>query len=203
MSFHNMKFNDREKKSRIETGNIVEILEEKKVISNPRETIKEVDISGTDFIIDYKDLKDVPIQFKTRKDRWKDIPVCRLQPFRGYEKSTIGRDYESLKSKKNKLYFVASMNEEKRYSHVSITSTDKILDLINEAEQEWFPEAEQWAYFSSKIFNDLLDRGIWNKKLKTSKNGVEAWFKKNYSESYGKINYYIPANFADNLVEII
>lgn len=203
MSFHNMHFNDRESNSRIETRNIVEVLLERKAISNPRETDKQVDINGTDYFIDYEEDTDVPIQFKLRKDKWKDIPICRFQPFRGYEESTIGRDYKSLKAKKNKLYFVASMNEEKKYSHVSITSTDKILNLIDEAEREWFPEEEHWAYFNSKIYNDLLDRKTWNKKLKISSNGVEAWFKKNYSESFGKINYYIPANLADKSIKLL
>jgi len=203
MSFHNMHFNDRESNSRIETRDIVEVLLERNIISNPRETVKQVDINGTDYFVDYEENTDAPIQFKLRKDKWQDIPICRFQPFRGYEESTIGRDYKSLKAKKNKLYFVASMNEEKEYSHVSITSTDKILDLIDEAEREWFPEEEQWSYFNIKIYNDLLDKKTWNKKLKTSTNGVEAWFKKNYKENYGKINYYIPARLADKRVKII
>jgi hypothetical protein len=198
-----MHFNDRESNSRIETKNIVQVLLEKNILSNPIETMKEVDISGTDFFIDYKDSTNLPIQFKLRKDKWQDIPICRFQPFRGYEQSTIGRDYKSLKEKKNKLYFVASMNENKKYSHVSITSTDKILELIDEAEKEWFSGGDQWIYFNCKIYNDLLDKKIWNKKLKTSVNGVEAWFKKNYSESFGKINYYIPASLADEQIKII
>lgn len=198
-----MRFNDRESNSRIETKNVVETLFKKNILSNPRETTKKVDISGTDFLIDYKESKDVPIQFKLRKDKWQDIPICRFQPFRGYEQSTVGRDYKSLKEKKNKLYFVASMNESKNYSSVSVTSTDRILELVDEAEKEWFLEKEHWSYFSSKIYNDLLDKKIWNKKLKTSSNGVEAWFKKNYSEGYGKINYYIPANLAGEHIKII
>ena len=203
MSFHNMHFNDRENNSRIETRDIIQVLLERNIVSNPRETIKQVDIDGTDYILDYEEYTDVPIQFKLRKDKWKDIPVCRFQPFRGQEESTIGRDYKSLKAKKNKLYFVASMNEEKKYSHVSVTSTDKILDLIDEAEREWFPEEDHWSYFNSRIYNDLLDKKTWNKKLKNSTNGVEAWFKKNYKENYGKINYYIPSRLANKCVKII
>lgn len=202
MSFHNMKFNERESNSRIETRSIVEILLRKNIISNPVETTKEEDIEGTDYIVDYEDQLNTPIQFKLRKDKWQDLPVCRFQPFRGHEDSTIGRDYKSLKCKKNKLYFVASMDETKKYKFVSITSTEKILNLIDEAEKEWFPDQEEWKYFDSKIYNNLLNKSVWNKKLKTSTNGVEAWFKKNYKENFGKINYYIPSRLADKKIII-
>lgn len=180
-------------------------LKESGVILNFKKTEVEEDKGGVDFYVDTKDGKtNQPVQFKTRREKWRDLPICRFQPFRGYEKSTVGRDYRSLKDKKNVFYYVASSGDGKNYDKITITCTSKILNLIEEAEKEWFGDEIAWSYFTEELYNNNLGKKIYNKKLKVASNGVEAWFKKNFNniEGFGKINLYVPESLVDLSVDL-
>lgn len=200
MSFQNQAFTTRHKKSEAETLEIMKCLKSQNIINEYIKTEKEDDIAGTDFHIKFQEDDEFhPVQFKTRKEKWRDFPVCRFQPFRGYTNSTVGRDYRSLASGKNKYYIVASSGNGRDFDRVTITETNKIYELIVAAEKEWFGDETPWEYFTEEIYNRNLEKQIYNKKLKIADNGVEAWFKKNYDkvESFGKINLYIPSIYAD------
>lgn len=200
MQFQNQAFNTRLKKSESETLDLMRCLLKNGIIKEFEKTEKEDDIAGTDFWVRLDESSEYsPIQFKTRKDRWRDLPVCRFQPFRGFINSTLGRDYRSLAGSKNKYYVVASSGNSRDFDRVTITETKKIYDLIVEAEKEWFGDEAPWEYFTEAIYNRCLENGTFNKKLKIATNGVEAWFKKNHNsvESFGKINLYIPSSYAD------
>lgn len=200
MQFQNQHFVTRHRKSEEETLEVMRFLKNTGIIFDFIKTEKEEDISGTDFLVKFESSTDlVPIQFKTRKEKWRDMPVCRFQPFRGYTNSTIGRDYKSLSSGKNRYYIVASSGNGKDFDKVTITDTDKIYDLICAAEKEWFGDENPWEYFTEEIYKTTIEKRTYNKKLKISENGVEAWFKKNPNnvESFAKINLYIPSSYAD------
>jgi hypothetical protein len=200
MQFQNQTFAARHRKSEEETLDLMKCLVNSGIIKEYIKTEKEEDIAGTDFhILIDEEAGMVPIQFKTRKERWRDFPVCRFQPFRGFNNSTVGRDYRSLAGGKNKYYIVASSGNGKDFDRVTITETKKIYDLIVTAEKEWFGEEVPWQYFSEEIYNRTVANKTFNKKLKIAENGVEAWFKKNPNnvEAFGKINLYIPSTYAD------
>lgn len=205
MEFQNQNFISRHKTSEFETLQIMETLKKTGVITDFLKTEVETDKAGIDFYVQLvNENEQAPIQFKTRRDKWRDFPVCRFQPFRGYTRSTLGRDYRSLKEHKNKFYFVASSGNGASFDRVTITKTEKILTLIEEAEREWFGSEEPWSYFTEAIYNQNLGKRIYNKKLKVASNGVEAWFKKNLNnvETFGKINLYIPDSYADQIIDI-
>lgn len=200
MQFQNQSFQARHHKSESETLEVMEHMKKQRIIADFYKTEKEEDISGTDFYVKIDELSEYSsVQFKIRKEKWRDFPVCRFQPFRGYTNSILGRDYRSLSSNKNKYYFVASSGNARDFDRVTITETTKIYDLIAAAEKEWFGDENPWEYFTEEIYNRNLAKNIYNKKLKIADNGVEAWFKKNYNniESFGKINLYIPSSYAD------
>lgn len=205
MGFQNQNFSARHKTSELETLQIMEQLKNKNIIFDFKKTEIDEDKSGVDFYVQlFEDAKSEPIQFKIRREKWRDLPVCRFQPFRGYTKSTVGRDYRSLKERKNEYYYVASSGDGRNFDRLAITKTEKILTLIEEAEKEWFGSEEPWSYFTEEIYNQNLGKRIYNKKLKIASNGVEAWFKKNLHsvEAFGKINLYIPDTYADQIVDI-
>ena len=203
MGFQNKSFLNRHQISEKITYAIMENLFENKHIMAFSKTKVDDDKAGTDFYVKMLEVnKTVNIQFKTRHDKWQDLPICRFQPFRGIENCTIGRDFKSIMSDKNEFYFVATQNSTKQYEKVSITKTSKIKKLIQEAEVEWFPNEEPWQFFTGEIYNKYLDKKIRNHKIKTASNGVEAWFKKNHTEEFGKINLYIPVQHVDKIVEL-
>jgi hypothetical protein len=202
MGFQNKSFLKRHQISEKETYQIMENLYENKHIKAFCKTKIEEDKAGTDYTVKINQSNSVNVQFKTRHDRWMDLPICRFQPFRGIENCTIGRDYKSIISDKNEFYFVATQNLSKQYDKVSITTTSKIKDLVLEAEKEWFGDSNPWSYFTAEIYEKYLDKKIRNQKLKTAKNGVQAWYKKNHTEEFGKINLYIPYTYADNIIDL-
>lgn len=203
MAFQNKSFLNRHQISEKNTYSIMENLFENKHIMAFFKTEIEDDKAGTDFYVKMpENIEMVNVQFKTRHDKWQDLPICRYQPFRGIDNCTIGRDFKSIMSDKNKFYFVASQNLNKQYDKVSITETAKIKKLIADAELEWFPDGKVWDFFTSEIYNVYLENKIRNKKIKVASNGVEAWFKKNHTEDFGKINLYIPVDYVDKMVEL-
>jgi hypothetical protein len=203
MAFQNKSFLKRHEISEKVTYDIMENLYENKHIFAFFKTAVEEDKAGTDYAVRMvEDNTPVNIQFKTRHDRWQDLPICRFQPFRGIDNCTVGRDYKSIMSDKNQFYFVATQNLNKQYDKVSITETSKIKKLITDAENEWFPDGKVWDFFTNEIYQKYLQNKIRNKKLKTASNGVEAWFKKNHTEEFGKINIYIPVQHVDKIVDL-
>jgi hypothetical protein len=206
MGFQNQSFIKRHSKSEEEALAIMSQLQHKGVFSKFVKTDIEQDKSGTDYLISMSDENcDIPVQFKIRREKWRDLPVCRFQPFRGFTRCTIGRDFKSLSEGKNRFYYVASSKDAKNFDRITITSTDKIFNLIQEAEREWFGDEESWSYFSEEQYQTFIKKRVYNKKLKTAKNGVEAWFKKNFDdiEGFGKINIYIPEKYADTIIDLI
>jgi hypothetical protein len=164
------------------------------------------DKDGIDYFVDYENYFAAPIQCKTRLKGKKDIPVVRFQPFRGidHDSLVIGRDYKGLVNGKTLLYFTGSQDKEnsKGFNSVSIILANKLMNLINAAEQEWFPNGNPWGYFTNETYKNTISKGRNSYKLKVASNGVEAWFKKNPQESFGKINYYIPHSEADRNISI-
>jgi len=203
MGFQNKSFLNRHQISEKNTYAIMENLFENKHIMAFHKTKVDDDKAGTDFYVKMKEGMDmVNIQFKTRHDKWQDLPICRFQPFRGIDNCTVGRDYKSIMSDKNKFYFVATQNSTKQYDKVSFTETSKIKKLITDAENEWFPDGNVWDFFTNEVYQAHIEKKVRNKKLKVASNGVEAWFKKNHTEDYGKINLYIPVHHVDKIVEL-
>lgn len=206
MGFQNQSFIKRHAKSEEEALAIMSQLQNKGIIKKFLKTDIEQDKSGTDYLISILDEAcDIPVQFKIRREKWRDLPVCRFQPFRGFGRCTLGRDYKSLSEGKNKFYYVASSKDAKNFDRVTITNTDKIFSLIKEAENEWFGQEEPWSYFSEEQYLTYIKKKIYNKKLKVANNGVEAWFKKNFDdvEGFGKINIYIPERYADHIIDLV
>lgn len=202
MGFQDQNFLKRHQISENTSFSIMENLFENKHIYSFYKTEVKEDKDGTDYVVTIYDKPHVNVQFKTRHDSWKDLPVCRFQPFRGLSNSTIGRDYKSIITDKNEFYFVATQNNKKIFDCVSITSTEKIKALIEQAEKEWFANEEPYGFFTEEIYQKYLDQNIRNKKLRKATNGVEAWFKKNPFENFGKINIYIPVSYVDKIVEL-
>jgi len=202
MKFQDHAFLDRHKESESQSFNLMNKLFEKKHIKAFKKTSVEVDKSGTDYLVDFGDGEFKTVQFKLRKEKYKDIPICRFQPFRGIEQHTVGRDYKSLMQEKNEYYFVSTQDNNSEYKSISITKTNKLVELMCEAENEWFPQEEKWAYFNQYLYNQYLNNGRFTVRLKTAKNGVQAWFRKNKYENFGKINYYIPAKYCDKTINL-
>lgn len=206
MAFQDLKFLERHETSTKISYQIMESLYEKKHIAAFSKTDKKTDIDGTDYLVKFLDTNDYQkVQFKNRQDKWKDLPITRYQPFYGVdsEQSVLGRDYRSLVQNKNDFYVVATQNSNKVYDQISITSTSKILQLMLEAEKEWFPSGNSFDYFNKEFFDKLFSQKVRNKKIHVATNGVEAWYKKNFNENYGKINLYVPHKYVDKVINLL
>jgi hypothetical protein len=203
MKLHNKHFIDRQEISTATSYSIMEKLFEKKIIRSFSKAEKNEDISGIDYFFTWeKDGNEKKfIQFKNREDKFQDFPISRFQPFYGIDhlRTKVGRDFRSLKDKRNNYYFTAVKPDGKNYSEVIIIESVKLFNLITEAEKEWFGDEEPWLYFNAEICEKTKN---WNKKLKTAQNGVQAWFKRTASETAAKINMYVPRIYADQVVEL-
>lgn len=206
MAFQDLGFLERQETSTKISYQIMEYLFEKKYINAFRKTDKKTDIDGVDYEVQWSSCDSFKnVQFKNRQDKWKDLPVTRFQPFYGVDcdRTVLGRDYKSLTLKKNEYYLVATQNSKKKYDQVSVTCTQKILQLILDAEKEWFGEMQPYAYFTNEKFQEFFSKDIRNKKIHVASNGVEAWYKKNFRENYGKINVYVPCKYIDKLIPLV
>ena len=202
MKFQDQTFQDRHKESESQSFHIMNKLYEKKHIKAFKKTSVETDKSGTDYLVDFGDGNFKTVQFKLRKEKYQDIPICRFQPFRGIEWHTVGRDYKSLIQQKNEYYFVSTQDNNLQYKSITFTNTSRLVELMIEAEQEWFPREDAWTYFNQHLYNNYLNKGKFTVRLKTAKNGVQAWFRKNKYENFGKINYYIPIKYSDKTINL-
>ena len=203
MKLHNKHFIDRQEISTALSYGIMEKLFENKIITSFTKAEKSEDISGVDYFFTWeKDGKDKKlIQFKNREDKFQDFPISRFQPFYGsdHTRTKAGRDYRALRDKKNDYYFTAVKPDGKNYSEILIIESVKLYGLLVEAETEWFGNDEPWVYFDSETCEKTKN---WNKKLKTAKNGVQAWFKRTASEAAPKINIYVPRIYADQVIKL-
>lgn len=203
MKLHNKHFIDRQEISTSLSYSIMENLFEQKIIKSFKKAEKNEDISGVDYFFTWeKDGQNQKlIQFKNREDKFQDFPISRFQPFYGvdHNRTKAGRDYRSLRDNKNDYYFTAVKPDGKNYSEVLIVKSSKLYELLLEAEKEWFGEEEPWTYFNAEMCEKTKN---WNKKLKTAKNGVQAWFKRTASEAAAKINIYVPRIYAEYVVKL-
>jgi len=180
---------------------------EAKVIKYFKRAILKEDKEGIDYFLRWDDKEVwstgdlIKAQFKNRDDKYQDIPVCRFQPFYGTDnkKTKIGRDYKALQNNMNEIYLTAVKPDGINYTEVLLIKSKKLFEHIIEAEAEWFGNDEPWAYFDTKLC-DKTTR--WDKKLKTAKNGVQAWFKRTRTEKAAKINLYVPRQYAEEVFVI-
>jgi hypothetical protein len=206
MRHEQLPFNQRLKISDNQTFEIMNSLYEKKLIKKFVKCFIDDDKDGIDYFIDMDDSRAIPIQCKTRLKGRKDIPVVRFQPFRGidHESLVIGRDYKALKNKKTQMYFTGIQEEKNsnKFTSVILIEAKKLFDIIIEAEKEWFPKDDHWNYFNNQVYLNTIKKGKNSCRLKVASNGVEAWFKKNPQENFGKINYYVPHIYSDSIMKI-
>lgn len=201
-----MHFLERQDRSTKISYNIMESLFVAKKIKAFHKADKKTDIDGTDYLVQFSEGESFKkVQFKNREEKWKDLPITRYQPFYGVDdkQSVLGRDYRSLTEDKNEYYIVASQNLTKQYDQISITSAKKVKELLLQAEKEWFGENLAYDYFDRNYFDALMQKKVRDKKIHVASNGVEAWFKKNYKEAYGKINVYIPYKYVDKVITLL
>ena len=204
MGLHQQSFLSRMGISANKTRQVMDLLFENKKIESFVRTTEQEDKGGIDYFIGWQNKKNIPIQFKLRMDKWKDIPVLRFQPFYGYDntKTVLGRDYKGLQNNVTEWYFHSYLDENNEYTKVVATRSDKLLEIIRQAEEEWFPKEKPWEYFKESLFEKYKTQKIFNRKIKKASNGVEAWFKKNVKEPGGKINYYIPYTYGDINIDL-
>lgn len=201
MKFQDQSFIERHTTSELISYKLMNFLYENKHIKGFKKTDVETDKTGIDYFVNF-DEGYLPVQFKLRGQNYKDIPVCRYQPFRGINNCTLGRDYKSLTAQKNKFYIVALQSLSQNTFEIHICSTEKLLNTILQAEKEWFQQHEAWNDFPSFEYDYMIQERIFSKKLRSASNGTEAWFKKNRNENFGKINYYVPMNFSEKTILI-
>lgn len=203
MKLHNKHFLDRQEISFKVSYKIMEKLYENKIIKSFSVAKIDEDKKGVDFFLNWKDddCNAHRVQFKNRQDNFQDIPVCRFQPFYGVDASNtvVGRDYRGLKNQENDYYFTATKGKSGNYEEVSIVKSKTLLKFIEEAEKEWFGDANIWQSYD-EIWCAKTKQ--WNKKLLKASNGVEAWFKRTASEKAAKINLYIPKSFAEQVFKV-
>jgi hypothetical protein len=204
MRLHQQSFLSRMGISGSKTRQIMDLLFENKKIQAFSITTETEDKGGIDYFISWQDKKNIPIQFKLRMDKWKDIPVLRFQPFYGSDsqQTVLGRDYKGLKKGITEWYFHSYLDENNEYTKIVATQSGKLLKIIEDAEKEWFPTEAPWDYFQQTLFEKYNKQKIFNRKLKKASNGVEAWYKKNPKEPGGKINYYVPYNYGDINIDL-
>jgi hypothetical protein len=208
MKLHNKHFLERMELTKKVTFGLMNLLYQQKKLKYFHIAIEKEDKEGVDFFMKWQDEKSwqegapIKIQFKNREDKFQDFPICRFQPLYGLDhpKNVVGRDYKAIKNKMNEMYFTAVKPDGKNYTEILVIRSEKLYDLITEAEKEWFPEGEPWAYFTNELCNKTTS---WSKKIKQASNGVQAWFKRTQSEKNPKINLYVPRSYADSVLSLV
>ncbi len=195
---HHKSFVNRLNVSDFYTAALMEFLKESNHFSNFRKSEKQEDLDGIDWWVEYPDKKgEFPIQFKLR-DKQKDIPICRYQPFHGIdsEKTVEGRDFKLIKNKKAVQYYIAIRNGNsfKEIYRISCKSLNK---MILEMDQHWQEVSGVFDSFPPSFFskekNQLwIEKGLRNKRVFSDENGCEVWWKKNHNEKFSKFNMYVP-----------
>lgn len=195
---HKQSFNNRISISDNYTTALVKLLTEHQHFKSYRKASLEEDMDGIDFWVTYpKSSVEIPVQFKIR-DKQKDIPVCRYQPFYGigHEKTIVGRDFRSIKAKKVQKYYIAIRNGAGAFSEVYNISSDALEKHVLSVDESWNKATKQGEQLPSSFFTPAnttvwLDKAIRNKCVYRGENG-DVWWKKNHNEKSPKFNIYIP-----------
>ena len=196
---HTKHFNERLNIADFYSLALMENLKTKKHFTTFRKSAKEEDLDGIDWWVTYPgETKEVPIQFKIR-DKQKDIPICRYQPFHGLDhaRTVEGRDYRCLRDKKVNQYYVAVRNAVGQFTEIYKISSKTLNSLIVTLDKEWAKVEGIFDMFPPKFFDGSrvslwLEKGIRNKCVFRNESGCEVWWKKNYNEKSPKFNMYVP-----------
>lgn len=207
-NLHLKEFTSRLKISEAATNSIVELLTKTGHFKSIRKAALNDDLGGVDWWVVYPDSEEeVPIQFKLR-DKQKDIPIVRYQPFHGVnsDKTKEGRDYRGLLETKCKYYYVAVRNGEGNFCEVYNISCCKLTDLAIKLNDAWVAceKAGNFAppsFFTDEIVKTWMDKSVRNKSVFACEYG-DIWWKKNYNEASPKFNMYIPYSFHEWKLEI-
>lgn len=194
---HQKSFNSRLNITDNYTLALMEVLKTKGHFQDFRKSSKEEDLGGIDWWVIYpKQKTELPIQFKIR-DKQKDIPVCRFQPFYGigHEKTVEGRDFRCLQGNKTSAYYVAIRNGTSFSEIYSITCA-KLAKSVIKIDELWQATEKQGdnlpkGFFDPKHVNLWLEKDIRNRCVFRQDEG-QVWWKKNYNEKSPKFNFYIP-----------
>lgn len=196
---HEKVFNERLNITDSYTTALMSLLQKRGHVVSYRKASKQEDIDGVDWWVTYtKGDTEVPIQFKLR-DKQKDIPVCRFQPFHGtaHEKTVEGRDYRCLRDQKSHEYYVA-IRVDGTFKEIYRVSCKTLNDLVTKLDQEWNESSggelnNQFplSFFNPKRVQSWLGGSIWNKRVFRGEDG-EVWWKKNFNERSPKFNMYFP-----------
>lgn len=195
---HTRQFNERLNVADSYSFALMKFLNQKNHFQSVRKSSKEEDLDGVDWWVIYPDEnQEVPIQFKLR-DKQKDIPVCRFQPFWGinHAKTVVGRDFRGLRDSKCKHYYVGVRNGNGQFTEIYSISCQSLKSKIDQLDQEWQTVTGRYGNFALDFFeenrvNSWLQKGIWNKRVFSNDIG-EVWWKKNGNEKSPKFNMYIP-----------
>jgi hypothetical protein len=201
---HQQDFTTRLNVTETATAALMNLLQTKKHFKSYRKSSKEEDLGGIDWWVVYPgQTEEVPIQFKLR-DRQKDIPLCRFQPFYGTDspKTVVGRDYRCIEGKQAAQYYVAVRNGAGKFTEIYKISCDTLRPLIMSLDEEWQKVEGVFDTFALKFFDagrvgKWLESGIWNKRVFRGDSGCEVWWKKNRNEKFPKFNMYVPYSYKD------
>jgi len=186
------------------TNALMQALKDKGHFTSFRKATLQEDKDGIDWWVKYpKERIEVPIQFKLR-DKQKDVPVVRYQPFYGIdsEKTQEGRDWRCVKEIKSQQYYVAVRTGAGIFSEVYRVPCEILRSLIIELDKQWNEVTGRFENYAPKIFNKnivnvWLEKGIRNKLVFSNDTGCQVWWKKNFNEKYPKFNMYVPYSYND------
>lgn len=207
MSLNNIQvsnFQNRLKVSDDQTEMLMNILLDEGHFSFFRKASTEEDRSGIDWWVVYPgETEEQPIQFKLRVKQ-KDLPICRYQPFYGVDhpKTVEGRDWRGIRDRKSTQYYVGVCSKAGHYTEIYKVPCDILRSIMIDLDQEWRAvegRFENYApqLFTEEIFNIWIEKSVRDRKVFTSENGCQIWWKKNFNEPYAKFNMYIPYEFND------
>lgn len=154
-------------------------------------------------------LNDDPSQFKCRdKPGYRDVPLCRFQPFFGVDADTtvIGRDYKGLlTTRATTQYFVAVKDADDVFCEIYRISTAKLRPQVEALEREWI-ETTNDRFVAQSAMNmqkktEFINNSVWTKRLYASPTG-EVWWQKNKRREAPKINFYLPESLKEDSFEI-
>ncbi|RDJ35308.1 MAG: hypothetical protein DWQ19_10870 [Crenarchaeota archaeon] len=201
-NLHHEHFHKRLNTSDNYTNALMQLLKKKKHFKSFRKATREEDLAGIDWWVVFPDEdEESPIQFKLR-DKMKDMPLVRYQPFRGTDDETTveGRDWRGLHDNASKYYYVAIRNGTGFCQAYRITSK-KLKKIARKLDKEWSQSEKAFetfpvGFFDSKRVQMWLKKGIWNKCVFRTDDG-EIWWKKNRNEGFPKFNMYIPYDYKE------
>lgn len=193
---HKQHFTTRQTISEANTAALMELLHQKGHFNTYRQATTEEDKGGIDWWTTYtpEEEKETTIQFKLR-DKQRDVPVVRFQPFHGIDKATTvdGRDWRGLRDKVSDQYYVGIRDANKKYFvEVYRVSCAELWVLAEELYNEWLQaEKTNPAFFTADIVK-IWCENCRDKCVFYGSKGGQIWWKKNRNEGSPKFNMYIP-----------